>query len=994
MAAVQLVDVSLDDHTDHTPPSPVHNARTNTNSLISVALSDIDEPKTPLGASVAQPTKPETLIDLSDDVISLMPSEDDLESIHTESESQSEARDFVVPQLPEPRPRDKRQSRSSHVRQKSSLQEPDMAALLARLEMENQAIAKDPKSGIATVGAHTGPGASFEYRVRDTVCSSLSLVTIPEEALGMSLGDFWAMVTKDYQQALRVLPTMTPLMIHKGVPDFLRSAVWPGVAGAWDASLQVEYDSLCERLLHEKPTNEHIINKDLARCFPQHELFRDAEGEGQKMLGTVLKCYSLYDSEIGYCQGMAFVAGALLMNMPAKDAFCVFAKLMENHNMRTLYSLSLTGLHSRTYQLKKFMGQIAPDLLAHLSKLGVELAYLSQWFMTMFATSCPLNILFRIYDVVFAEGADETMLRVALALILSNEHKIMCMKELEEVLHLLLGRRLWEPYQAEPDFLMDEIARLSNVVTREELDKLEKQFFEQAAGESRDTTVRALGFTSGFSGFKFFEHFRSPSTATAKLPARSPSSNTLLEMPGHVPRRSVSKRSVNTIDSSVGSGSGADSLMSAESQASTAATEFDSNTERASTTTFKSTRTNRTEDRGLHEQVEGLLLALSEVQREAAETAAQLQMEQRRKESMAEIVMRLKDLVMQKEQVQETVKRDRRKTMPSRIDIEHAQGVLKDLRRKSVVISSAARSVSLNNLGATTPDVELQDSLGRLCTLLETESNPPTGTPKSEMGSFFDQAAGSDQERTVRTKRRDSVRFSLFRESSQRSNRSPMAGPSRLAQQQGIPTTNASSSANTPGSSPSHESMDYWPEASMFDSPAVSGNSPQVQPRQSSLQAREVLRMSNSHSTQDEALLVELVNAKTREATAIHERDELKQQMDKMRKNQEKRETEWSQKLHEMERLMISQQKALRAQEEAHDAELSRYRPSVSKPKPSISLSPFPEQKVDRNASVSLWPSAAPAEPTTPTKLQPQAAEGGTGWGWFRQRKVSTGSVS
>ncbi|TKX21370.1 Rab-GTPase-TBC domain-containing protein 8 [Elsinoe australis] len=989
MASTELIDVSLsDEYVEQAPPSPEQDSRTNTNSLISVALSDIDEPKTPLGGSIAQPTKPETLIDLQDDVISLMPSEDDLESIQTESEPQTEVKEFAVPALPEPKPTENRRSTSRHVRAKSSLQEPDMAALLARLEMENQAIAKDPKAGIAAVGAHTGPGASFEYRVRDTVCSSLSLVTIPEEALGMNLGDFWALVTKDYQEALRVLPTVTPLMIHKGVPDFLRSAVWAGIAGAWDASLQVEFDSLCERLQHEKPINEHIINKDLARCFPHHDLFREADGEGQKMLGTVLKCYSLYDSEIGYCQGMAFVAGILLMNMPAKDAFCVFVKLMENHNMRTLYSLSLTGLHSRTYQLKKIMGQISPDLLNHLSKLGVELAYLSQWFMTMFATSCPLNILFRIYDVVFAEGADETMMRVALALILSNEHKIMAMKELEEVLHLLLGRRLWEPYQAEPDFLMDEIARLSNVVTREELDKLDKQFADQAAGESRDTTVRALGFTSGFSGFKFFEHFRAPSTA--KGPARSPSSNTLLEMPGHLPRRSVSKRSVNTIDSSVGSGSGADSLMSAESQASTAATEFDNSTERGSTATFKSSRTARTEDRGLHEQVEGLLLALSEVQREAAETAAQLRTEHRRKESMAEIVIRLRDLVMQKEQVQETaIKRDRRKTMPSRIDIEHAQDVLKKLHRKSGVITSVARSVSLNNLGATTPDAELQDSLGRLCTLLETDDSPATGTPKSEIGSFFDQAAGPEQERVTRTKRRDSVRFAFPAASSASSNRSPTAGPSQENNHPTLsnPNTSTSSFADTPGSSPS-ESMDYWPEASMFDS---NGASPHIQPRQSSLQARDVLRMSNSQTAQDEALLVELVNAKTREATAMHERDELKVQVDKLRKSQENREAQWTQKLHEMERLMVSQQKAMKLQEEAHVAELSRYKPGV-KHKPSVVLSPFPESKTDR--SNSLWPSAAPAEPPTPTKLQPPAAETGGGWGWFKQRKVSTGSVS
>ncbi|PNS14904.1 hypothetical protein CAC42_2133 [Sphaceloma murrayae] len=990
--STELVDVSLGDEEVQQASVPAADAHKHSNSLISVSLSDIDEPQTPLGGAVARLSKSETLIDLQDDIISLMPSKVDAGSVPAESQSQPESkeREFAVPQLPPPKPKEHRQSRTHHVRAKSSLQEPDMAALLARLEMENQAIAKDPKSGIAAVGAHTGPGASFEYRVRDTVCSSLSLVTIPEEALGMSLGDFWALVTRDYQQALRTLPTMTPLMIHKGVPEFLRSAVWAGVAGAWDASLQVEFDSLCERLLHEKPTNEHIINKDLARCFPHHDFFREADGEGQKALGTVLKCYSLYDSEIGYCQGMAFIAGALLLNMPTKDAFCVFVKLMENHNLRTIYSVSLTGLHSRTYQLKTFLAQISPDLLNHLSKLGVELAYLSQWFMTMFATSCPLNILFRIYDVVFAEGADETMMRVALALILSNEHKIMAMKELEEVLQLLLGRRLWEPYTAEPDFLMDEIARLSNVVTREELDKLEKQFAEQAVGESRDNTVRALGFTSGFSGFKFFEHFRSPSTNTARGPARSPSSTTLLEMPGHAPRRSMSKRSVNTIDSSVGSGSGADSLMSADSHASTANTDY-GNTERGSSaTTFKSSRTT-TEDRGLHEQVEGLLLALSEVQREAAETAAQLRTEHKRKESMAEIVIRLRDLVMQKEQVQEVVKRDRRKTMPSRMDIEHAADVLKDLHRKSTLISSVARSVSLNNLGTTAPDAELQASLGRLCTLLETDSNPPTGTPKSEMGSFFDQAHGSDQDSTVRKKRRDSVRFNLAGTTSHRT-QLPAA---ETANHQSDPTTNMSSIDNTPGSSPSHESIDYWPEASMFDSPAISSASPAVQPRQSSLQARDVLRMSNSQnasqSNQDDALLIELVNAKTREATAIHERDELKVQVDKLRKSQEIREAQWTQKLHEMERMMVSQQKAFRAQEEAHTAELARYRPGVKKMPPPSPGPVFPEAKTERNGS--LWPSASPGEPNTPTRLQPPAQETG-GWGWFRGRKVSTGSIS
>jgi len=323
--------MASDDFTAQFPVLVHEDPRTHTDSMVSIALSDITDVLSPSEESAPEITDPISIaFKPHDDVFTptvrspAIPQKEDSNAV----EERREAEDTIG--TPTAHPATKRNSRqqrrSHHVRQKSSLQEPDMAALLARLEIENNAIAKDPKSGIATVGGHTGPGSAFEYRVRDTVCSSLSLVTIPEEALGMSLGDFWALVTKDYADALRKLPTMTPLMIHKGVPDFLRSAVWVGIAGAWDAALQVEFDSLLDRLPFERPSNESIINKDLSRCFPHHELFKDAEGEGQRMLGTVLKAYSLYDAEIGYCQGMAFVAGVLLMNMPVKDSFCVFVK--------------------------------------------------------------------------------------------------------------------------------------------------------------------------------------------------------------------------------------------------------------------------------------------------------------------------------------------------------------------------------------------------------------------------------------------------------------------------------------------------------------------------------------------------------------------------------------------------------------------------------------------------------------------------------------------
>ncbi|KAI4790355.1 hypothetical protein E4T45_13186, partial [Aureobasidium sp. EXF-8846] len=469
-----------------------------------------------------------------------------------------------------------------------------MAALLARLEMENNALATDPKAGITTA-----VNLSNNDRIASVGGASLLSLYIPKEALGMSLGDFWAFVTRDYEEALATMPTMTPIMIHKGVPDFLRPVVWGGIAGAREERLYSEFDRLLAQVESEPPTSDTIIDKDIGRCFPNHPLFAQAGAEGQTMLGHVLKCYNLYDPEIGYCQGMGFIVGILLMKMDARDAFCVFVRLMENHGLRDSYSHSLTGLHSRIFQFQQLITPIAPKLVAHFKDLGVEFAYLSQWFMTIFATTCPLDTLFRIYDIVLAEGADETVMRVALALILKNEQKLLAMAELEDVLQLLLSRQIWEPYENNPDQLIEEVTTLfRQVVTRDALDKLGKQFLKQAERGSGDRTVRALGFTSTYgNAFRLFDFW-----STSKSDSLSP---------GAQLRRKASGQSLATLNSISGSGA---SMVSTDSYASTAPTEVDE-LERDSATPTKPHRSFISQDRNLHEQVEGLLMALSEVQR-------------------------------------------------------------------------------------------------------------------------------------------------------------------------------------------------------------------------------------------------------------------------------------------------------------------------------------------------------------------------------------------
>jgi len=134
--------------------------------------------------------------------------------------------------------------------------------------------------------------------------------------------EFWTALVQDHNRVVHKLPSLTMNKIKAGIPPPLRGVVWVSMVGARDEDLGKDFD----RLVSEPSPYETLIGKDVGRSFPGVEMFKDPNGEGQKMLGRVLKCFSLYDKEIGYCQGLGFLVGPLLMHMGDRDAFCVLVK--------------------------------------------------------------------------------------------------------------------------------------------------------------------------------------------------------------------------------------------------------------------------------------------------------------------------------------------------------------------------------------------------------------------------------------------------------------------------------------------------------------------------------------------------------------------------------------------------------------------------------------------------------------------------------------------
>lgn len=449
--------------------------------------------------------------------------------------------------------------------------------------------------------------------------------------------EFYAALVKDYQQTAARLPTLLSNKIRKGIPPPLRGVVWMSMSGSRDAHLEDEFD----RFSGESSPYELLIGKDLGRSFPGVDMFREPDGDGQRMLGNVLKAFSLYDTKIGYCQGLAFLVGPLLMHMPDKQAFCVLIRLMEHYDLRTCFLPDLSGLHVRIYQFRELLRSNFPALSTHLEELQVETAYVSQWFLSFFAVTCPLPMLFRIYDVIFAEGASETLMRVALSLMRKNESRLLACTELEDVMQLLLSRGLWDCYHYDADEFVQDFASLTGVVTREKLSQLEQSYRESLiatanAARASDITTAATRFLG-----------RIWANSGAKTATLTPG----LSAPGKqfsILRRSASKQSLTSTLNSVEAGSA--SVSSSTSTDGTSLSRDSANTEeesasRESTPVGPKAATNpkATEDRYLHSQIEDLLTALTELQRSNAMVTNQLQREREERDEDRRAVRSLLD---------------------------------------------------------------------------------------------------------------------------------------------------------------------------------------------------------------------------------------------------------------------------------------------------------------------------------------------------------------
>ena len=165
------------------------------------------------------------------------------------------------------------------------------------------------------------------------------------------------------------------------------------------------------------------INRDIHRTFYTDKF---KKGNGKSILINVLSALAFIRPEIGYCQGMNFIAGALIELIDEEEKiFWIFLSFIDNIDMNLLYLKNMPDYSIRVFQLNYFIKLYFPELFNHFKKNQITPDIIfSKWILTIFANYMPFTTLYKIWDL-FIIDKWKAIFRISIILLDTMKEQLM-----------------------------------------------------------------------------------------------------------------------------------------------------------------------------------------------------------------------------------------------------------------------------------------------------------------------------------------------------------------------------------------------------------------------------------------------------------------------------------------------------------------------------------------------------------------------------------------
>ncbi|XP_041074745.1 USP6 N-terminal-like protein isoform X2 [Polyodon spathula] len=259
--------------------------------------------------------------------------------------------------------------------------------------------------------------------------------------------------------------------IYKGIPLHLRGQVWSVLLDV--EKIKNENTGKYEKMKQQArlySTEIKQIDLDVNRTFRNHIMFRDRFGVKQQALFDVLAAYSVYNTEVSYCQGMSQIAAILLMYLNEEDAFWALSQLLTNQK-HAMHGFFIPGFHKLLrFQAHhdQILSRLIPKLKKHLDREQMSTGiYTTKWFLQCFIDRTPFTLTLRLWDIYILEG--ERVL-TAMAYTVLKLHKKNLLKMSLEELREFLQENIVRSFHLNDDIVIEQLQASMTELRKMKLD--------------------------------------------------------------------------------------------------------------------------------------------------------------------------------------------------------------------------------------------------------------------------------------------------------------------------------------------------------------------------------------------------------------------------------------------------------------------------------------------------------------------------------------------
>ncbi|KAI1727804.1 rab-GTPase-TBC domain-containing protein [Ditylenchus destructor] len=270
----------------------------------------------------------------------------------------------------------------------------------------------------------------------------------------------WLQMLEEWKQ---LRPTKLDKRIWKGIPETLRIVFWKKLLGVDEMKAHAKENLYLELLMRARLISKDVkqIDLDINRTYRDHLAFRRRYDVKQQSLFNVLAAYAMFNTEVGYCQGMSQIAAVFLMYMDEEDAFWCLHSLMVNkkYTMHGFFVPGFPKLHRFQNHYEKVIQKYLPKVKRHFDNASIPPIYLTKWWFGCFLDRVPFALAIRIWDVFLYEG---DAILIAMAYNIIKMHRKTILKSQMEAFMEFIQHRLAENFGFSNDNTMESLRTCLN----------------------------------------------------------------------------------------------------------------------------------------------------------------------------------------------------------------------------------------------------------------------------------------------------------------------------------------------------------------------------------------------------------------------------------------------------------------------------------------------------------------------------------------------------